>query len=294
MSMTSAAPFVYKIPGKPGSSRPGTHRSHARGPGLAFASYVRLFDQPDPRRLDLRASLRNISGDWLVRATHQHSATVVQAMIDVSASMAFGSPESKLDTAADFIESLGHSAFGYGDALGMVAFDNQLREELTIPARTGRGAGSVMAASLRSQGAAGSRPAARPTMQPRCLASTAFQVSHGARLIFLLSDFHWPLDYLQEALDLLSHVAVVPIVIWDRNETQPPRSGRWLRTRDSETGSTHNLILRASTIRQWEQNIRQRRAAIDTLFNARGITPIFMEAGFDAEQVTRYFMETAL
>ncbi len=292
--MKSVATFVYKIPGKPGSSRPGAHRSTSRGPGLAFANYVRLFDQPDPRRLDLRASLRSVSRDWLVRATHQHSATVIQTMVDVSASMSFGSPDSKLDIATDFIESLGHSAFGYGDALGMVAFDNEFREELTIPARTGRGVGTTMADVLRTHNAAITGTTRAPSMQSQTLASTAFQISHGAKLIFLISDFHWPLDYLEDALDLLSHVAVVPVVIWDRHETQPPRPGRWLRTRDSETGRTHNLILRDATIRQWQANITQRRAAINTLFNARGITPVYLEAGFDAEHLTRYFMETAL
>ena len=292
--MPSVTPFVYKIPGKPGSSRPGAHRSNSRGPGLAFAGYVRLFDQPDPRRLDLRASLRSVSRDWLVRATHQHSATVIQTMIDVSASMSFGAPDSKLDIAADFIESLGHSAFGYGDALGMVAFDNQFREDLTIPARHGRGVGTTMAAVLRSHNAAKNAHSGVPAIEPQTLASSAFQISHGAKLVFLISDFHWPLDYLEDALDLLSHVAVVPVVIWNRHETQPPKAGRWLRTRDSETGKTHNLILRDATIRQWQENIKQRRLAIDTLFIARGITPVYMEAGFDAEHLTRYFMETAL
>lgn len=292
--MTSVTPFVYKIPGKPGSSRPGSHRSNSQGPGLAFARYVRLFDQPDPRRLDLRASLRSVSRDWLVRATHQHSATVIQTMVDVSASMSFGAPDSKLDIAADFIESLGHSAFGYGDALGMVAFDSLLREDLSVPARNGRGVGTTMADLLRSRHAANTGAGRMPSMQPETLASSAFHVSHGAKLVFLLSDFHWPLDFLEDALDLLSHVALVPVVIWDRHETQPPKAGRWLRTRDSETGKTHNLILRDYTIRQWQENITQRRAAIDTLFIARGITPVYLEAGFDAEHLTRYFMETAL
>lgn len=287
-------PFVYKIPGKPGSSRPGAHRSHSRGPGLAFANYVRLFDQPDPRRLDLRASLRSVSRDWLVRATHQHSATVIQTMIDVSASMSFGSPDSKLDIAADFIESLGHSAFGYGDSLGMVAFDHEWCEELSVPARNGRGVGTTLAEVLRTRHAALAGTTGMPALQAHTLASCAFQISHGAKLIFLVSDFHWTLDYLEDALDLLSHVAVVPVVIWDRHETQPPPSGRWLRTRDSETGRAHNLILRSATIRQWQENIRQRRMAIDSLFSARGITPLYMEAGFDAEHLTRYFMETAL
>ncbi|ASJ70208.1 DUF58 domain-containing protein [Granulosicoccus antarcticus] len=292
--MSPVSEFVYRIPGKPGSSRPGAHRSNARGPGLAFANYVRLIDQPDPRRLDLRASIRSVNRDWLVRATRQQSATVIQAIVDVSASMSFGSPVSKLDVAADFMESLGHSAFGYGDALGMVAFDHEPREDLTLTARTGRGVGMIMADILRSHSSAAQSKNNATPMQPQSLNASAFQVSHGASMVFLLSDFHWPLEYLEDTLDLLSHVTVIPIVIWDKNETQPPAAGRWLRTRDSESGKQHNLLMRKSTIRQWQENVSQKRTAINTLFAAHAITPLYMEAGFDAEHLTRYFLETAL
>ncbi len=96
-------------------------------------------------------------------------------MIDVSASMSFGSPDSKLDIAADFIESLGHSAFGYGDALGMVAFDNELREDLIIPARTGRGVGTTIADVLRSESIASTGTTSVTSMQSQTLASSAFQ-----------------------------------------------------------------------------------------------------------------------
>ena len=79
-----------------------------------------LYDRPDPRRLDLRASLRDIRGDWLVRVNRQRAAVPVQVIVDVSASMGFGSPRPKLQVVADFVEALGQSAFRVGDALGMV------------------------------------------------------------------------------------------------------------------------------------------------------------------------------
>lgn len=290
--MSTVSEFVYRIPGKPGSSRPGAHRSKTRGPGLAFSHYARLLDQPDPRRLDLRASIRNVNRDWLVRATRQHSATIVQVMVDVSPSMQFGIPHSKLDVAADFVEALGYSAFGYGDALGMVAFDHHIRDELTTPARTGRAVGTLMADSLRHCRSSGESRAPFPPITEETLLESAFRIGHGTSLLFLVSDFHWPLHLLETVLEQLSHMMLVPIVIWNRNETRPPRPGRWLRTRDVESGVQHNLLMRAATVKRWQDNITRRRTEITRVFGAHQMTPVFMEDGFDAEQLSRHFMES--
>ena len=46
---------------------PGHHRSpHGEG-GFEFRGHAPLMDAPDPRRLDLHASLRDAFGNWIVR-----------------------------------------------------------------------------------------------------------------------------------------------------------------------------------------------------------------------------------
>ena len=66
-----------------------------------------LYDRPDPRRLDLRASLREVRGDWLVRVNRQRVSVPVHVIVDVSASMSFGFPKPKLHVVADFVTALG-------------------------------------------------------------------------------------------------------------------------------------------------------------------------------------------
>jgi len=144
-----------------------------------------LYDRPDPRRLDLRASIRDVRGDWLIRVNRQRAAVAVHVVVDVSASMSFGSPKPKLHVVADFVEALGHSAFRVGDALGMVAFDEIERMDLFVPSLMSRGSGSLMARLLRScssaaRGAAG-------------LEAAAHRLAGRPGLVFLVSDFHWPL-----------------------------------------------------------------------------------------------------
>ena len=149
--MPAEEAFEYRLPGRVGGQRPGAHHGMTHGAGQAFAAHARLFDRPDPRRLDLRASLRTPSAtggpEWLVRVQRQRSAIAVYAAVDLSASMHFGAPHTKLQAAADFVEALGTSAFRLGDPLGLVGFDAPAA--LHAPARHGRGVGQALAAMLR-------------------------------------------------------------------------------------------------------------------------------------------------
>src|SRR6185312_10852246 len=148
--MDASREFHYRLPGRVSGQRPGSHRGSSIGAGQEFVAHMSLFHRPDPRRLDLRASLRTLNEDWLVRVNRQRAGVAVRAIVDVSASMTFGSRRPKLYVVADFVEALGVSAFRVGDAVGMMAFDVGERSDLFMPARVSRGMGSIMAAALRS------------------------------------------------------------------------------------------------------------------------------------------------
>src|SRR5215475_7053938 len=147
--MDTAREFHYRIPGRISGQRPGSHPGSSVGAGQEFVAHRNLYDYPDPRRLDLRASLRTLQGEWLVRVNRQRTGTTVRALVDVSASMSFGASRPKLHVVADLVEALGVSAFRVGDAVGMLAFDTGERTELFMPARVSRGMGTIMAAALR-------------------------------------------------------------------------------------------------------------------------------------------------
>ena len=154
--MSTSREFHYRLPRRFRGWRPGSHPGSSLGAGQEFVSHVSLYDRPDPRRLDLRASLREVRGDWLVRVNCQRVSVPVHVIADVSASMSFGSPKPKLHVVADFVAALGDSAFRVGDPLGMVAFDTHERADLFVPAVLSRGVGAVMASMLVScEGKAG-------------------------------------------------------------------------------------------------------------------------------------------
>lgn len=331
--------FHYRVAGRVGGWRPGSHAGSRLGAGQQFATHMSLYDWPDPRRLDLRASLRAAPRDWLVRVNRQRAGINVSAVVDVSASMAFGAARSKLQVAADFVEALGYSAFRAGDAVGMMAFDDQERTELYFPARVGRGAGNLMAQALRGwqpaapgeapgggarrwawaggggkegapedrRGRSGADPHARTGADRESragaghgggaaagsagLADALLPLAGREGLVFLVSDFHWPLARLAEALDLLAHAHVVPLVVWDPAEVEAPAKDAPALLHDAETGALRSLWIRPSLRERWRAAVDERRAHLARVFDAHGLRPFQVTGRFEGEALSRYFLE---
>ena len=280
--MDDSGEIRYHLPRRAGGQRAGAHRGTAAGAGMEFLAHRNLFDHPDPRRLDLRASLADLRGDWLVRVNRLRAAITVLVVVDVSASMRFGE-RTKLEVAADFVASLGHSAFRVGDAVGMLAFDGAVRDDLHVAPRHGRVVGETMAALLRAcasgpGGIAGLRDA-------------AMQVGPRPALVFVVSDFLWPLVGLGDVLDLLGHAHVVPLVVVDPAENEAPERGGLALLRDAETSRQRTLWVRPALRARWREAALARRARLDAIFADRGLRPFTLRGAFDARALSNHLLE---
>lgn len=284
--MNPSQEFHYRLPGRVAGGRPGAHAGTALGTGQMFVTHVSLFQMPDPRRLDLRASLRSLQGDWLVKLNRQRSATRLMALVDVSASMAFGMPRRKLEVAADVVEAIGLSAYRLGDAAGLAAFDSDVREDLFRPASVSRGAGPAMAQALRECVAEG--------RSAEGVRRAAEQIAGRDGLVFLISDFHWPLDELAPLIDRLRPARLVPIVVWDPAEADPPAHDAYTWVRDSESGASRHVWLRPALRARWRDAVAARREALIATFARRDVTPFFVQGAFDAESLSRHFLDHPL
>jgi uncharacterized protein (DUF58 family) len=275
--------FHYRVPRRGGGWRQGSHPGSSLGLGQEFVSHRRLYDWPDPRRLDVRASLRDVRSEWLVRVNRQRISVPVQAIVDVSASMSFGSQGRKLQVAADFVAALGQSAFRVGDSVGMYAFDSHARTDLFVPALFSRGMGTLMARMLTAceTSAAGSAG----------LEEVALHLAGRHSLVFLISDFHWPVERLAATLEMLSSSHVVPMVIWDPAELQPPAKDALVPLRDMESGGHRTVWMRPRLRTRWTAAVEERRAQIEAACAPYGARPFFMSGKFDSDALSRYFFE---
>src|SRR5262245_16178361 len=278
--------FHYRLPTRVGGQRPGAHPGIGLGSGGEFIAHASLFRRPDPRRLDLRASLRRVGGlddDWLVRVHRQRASVPVHLVVDVSDSMQFGSPLRKLEHVAAFARSLGRSAYPMGDRVALLAFDAHERADLRLPPSRGRAVGELIAQTLcNCRGGAGGLQG---------LLESTGRLAERDALVFIASDFHWPLAGLGAALDCLAHAFVVPIVVWDPQEIEPPPANGIAAARDAEGGGERTLWMRPALRARWQQAVADRRAELRRVFAARSLRPFMIEGRFDAEAMSRYFIE---
>lgn len=263
---------------------PGHHRSRRGDSGIEFRGHTSLLNAPDPRRLDLHASLRdpyNGAGHWLVKVYSQRLSIPVLVLADLSASMGFAGERRKLDVLADFTDSLAWSAWRTGDAFGFIGCDTAVRGDwLQRPTRT-RGGGAAIAQRLRAW-----QPDGRSAQG---LLDAHRHLGRQRALLFLVSDFHLPLADLARLLEQLSTHELVPVVLWDPLEFAlgDRRGLAWLR--DPETDS-HRLVWWRPALRaRWQASHDARRADLLRLFRQRRLRPLFIEQGFDADAVTRHF-----
>ena len=260
---------------------PGHHRSSRGDGGFEFRGHAPLADAPDARRLDLHASLRDPFGRWLVRVASQRMAIPVAMVADLSASMAFEGAVRKQDVLADFVQSLAWSAWRTGDSFGFVGCDGVVRSDLLLPQTRARGAGGLLAERLRSLVLDG--------RSARGLADAHRHLPRRRALLFLVSDFHLPLDDVAAVLASLAEHEVVPVVLWQTEEFALAAAHGLADVVDPESGERRWLWWRPALRERWRVALDERRAALMQLFRSRRLAPLVIDGAFDADTVTRHF-----
>lgn len=276
----------YRIAWRSRTAFPGAHPSTQNGGGLEFSHHVNLFDAPDPRRLDLHASLKDPFEQWLVRRFRQRGGISVYVVADLSASMGFRGQHRKLDVLADLTAALSYAVNRSGDRFGFVGCDQQLRAEWFLPAGQRAGTGDAWAARLRTY--TPHSPGAE------ALAQAGAYLARQRALVFLISDFHFELQHVDNIMAGLTRHQVVPIVIWDRAEFETlPRWGL-VHLRDSESQRNRLVFVTPRFRADLAARFAARRAQIEARFAQHDTRALFLLDGFRADDITAYFHGTAL
>lgn len=237
----SGAPQVdipYRLDWRAAGVRIGAHRGKVEGAGGLFRDHDLLVRSQDPRRIDLRMSLRDPFENLYVKRFEQKTSVPVYALVDLSASMGFAGSVDKMAVVADLCGALAASARRIGDSFGLIGCDEKILPEFLMPATRSRGTESDMVANLRAfeptgHGAEG------------LLEGVSYLVG-GRKLVFVISDFYLPLDLIEAVFEALSEHDVIPIVLRDPRETRElPRYGL-VSLADLETGRRRLYAMRPS------------------------------------------------
>jgi len=287
MSQEHIKEFSYHIAWRSRSRRPGRHKSNQRGMGMEFRGHTTLLAYPDPRRIDIRQTIRDPLEQVHVRIFNQKSITPVFVLCDMSGSMQYatvkqdGTVKKKIEIAADITQSVAQSATRNRDLVGFIGFDDVVREDwlCTLSARPHTAV--EMAENLRTYEA--------PEVGSRGITEIVRLLPRERSLIFMVSDFHMPITDLEESLVLMQRHHIVPIVLWDSSEYSDLPEFGITNVTDPETGAKRTLFLRKAYRERILQSFTDRRKTIEDLFLRYDMQPFFVENSFDADQLSEYF-----
>lgn len=168
----------------------GLHRSPYHGFSVEFTEYRQYAPGDDPRYVDWRVYAR--SDRYYIKKFEDETNLRCHLAVDQSRSMAYGSAGyTKAEYAATLAATLAYFLHRQGDAVGLVTFDERVRDYL--PARH-------RASHLRQLLLALERPAGGRSTDLTAPLDRLVSLVRKRGLILLVSDFLAPLDRLERSL----------------------------------------------------------------------------------------------
>jgi uncharacterized protein (DUF58 family) len=280
----SIAPDIFRYrPARPVAGVfPGAHPGQMVGGGQLFKRHEPLIASPDPRRIDLRASVLDPFGGYRVRVYQQKSTLDVYLIADLSASMSFSGRSNKQRVLVDFLLSAAGSAFSYGDNFSFIGCGRQFEQRWLVQGCRQMGRIRALANQLQSHVFA---------QGSESLPETARFLPASRALVFLLSDFHFGADRLHSLMHALSRHDVVPLVLWDSAEYLDLPPWGQIKYQDMENGSLRTLFMRPALRRKIVLAYEQRRRQVQQAFRAFGAEPLFFDGHYQAAHVDHYFQK---
>jgi uncharacterized protein (DUF58 family) len=168
----------------------GLHRSPYHGFSVEFTEYRQYSPGDDPRYVDWRVYAR--SDRYFIKRFEDETNLRCHLLVDASRSMAFGSVGyPKGEFAATLAATLAKFLYLQGDGVGLVTFDEGIRDFLPARHRTGQLRNLMLALEKPARG--GFTSLAAPL---KCVAETVRKRG----LLVVISDFLAPLDTIEPHL----------------------------------------------------------------------------------------------
>jgi uncharacterized protein (DUF58 family) len=278
-SPLKSAPLAYALRWRVAGVIPGAHAGSDNGQSGRFRQVVPFDRSPDPRRIDLRSTVRDPFGGLHVRQFEQRASARVEMLVDLSASMAFGLRETHFSLAVEVVAAVARAAFELQDAFGL----SVCAESVEFYRTPRRGDPTGLAETIASM-----RPHGNSS---RGLLDAAERMVGRRRLVFLISDFAFPLEDLAVLLDALSAHDVVPVHIVEDIESALPSWGL-AELADLESGQRRLVILRPALRARWRRRVADHKAQIARLCVLHGRRPFLLENAFNALSFADYLLGT--
>ena len=248
-------------------SRLGLHKSQQHGSGLEFDQIMEYRHGEAIRKINWAATARQGGDTPFVNVYYEEKDLTVMLLVDMSASMDFGSVRlTKKALTAEIAASLVYSALAGHDRIGCLGFASAVVSY--FPPQHSRMYQRAIPESLLTGGSA--QAAANFANAVDCLARLVKRQA----LVFLLSDFLTDdLQGLEQALRRLCRLhEVIGLIVTDPLETSLPAGASRLMTRDLETGQLRSYRLTRRNQRRMAHHEHTRRAQLHQVFQRLGVS----------------------
>jgi uncharacterized protein (DUF58 family) len=261
----------------------GDYRTLFRGPGLDLADLREYQYHDDVRHIDWNVTAR--LGTPYVREYHEDRDVTAWFLLDLTASMDFGSRALKRSVASELVAVLARLLTRHGNRVGALLYDGRPGPIPVIPARSSRRHVLQLLHRLSPRPAA-----ARPVVTKLGdLLTTAAKLLRRRGLVVVVSDFisapGWnaPLGHLAQRHD------VVAVRLVDPLEAELPDLGLFV-AQDAETGEqllvdAHDWAFR----RRFAALVERRETALRAAFSEAGVDALELSTDEDlVEAIARF------
>jgi uncharacterized protein (DUF58 family) len=247
----------------------GDYRTLFRGHGLDLADLREYQYHDDVRYIDWNVTARLQTP--YIREYNEDREIVAWFLLDLSASVDFGSNVQKRTIANELVAVLARLLTRHGNRVGALLYSDQV--DTVIPARGGRRHVLHLLNTMLTQRAP--RQSRETDLQE--LFKTAYQVMKRRSLVFIVTDFISAPGWTKPLAHLAQRHEVLAVRLYDPLEMQLPDLGL-LVVEDAETGEqmfvdTHDKLFRKRFAKEAEKREAELRAA-------------FIEAGVDALELS--------
>lgn len=227
-------------------------RSRKTGSGIEFADHRQYEPGDDFRYLDWNLYAR--TGRLLLRLYEEEEDLSVYILLDVSRSMSFGAPQSKLDYAKKLAAALGYIALANLDRVSFVTFSDEVGERLPPT----RGKNNIFKAFRFL------RPLEAEGRTATATALKTFVAQNKRRgVAILISDLYDP-DGFEGGINTLRYHRFEPYVIqvYAPEEVHPPLHGD-VRLVDNETGEIREVTITPRVLERYAKAHRAYRKRVE-------------------------------
>lgn len=276
----------YHFRGHARHVRLGQHQSRQRGAGLAFDQLIESHTGAGVRTVNWAATARRGGSPLLVNTYYEEKDITVILLVDLSASMAFGSVRmSKQALAAEISASFVYSALAARDRIGLIGFTSQV--ESYLPPRQAQSYQWAIPEAIYHRASVG--------------ATADFEVAAAAlelwikrpALILLLSDFLT--DDVQQLSRALGRLRVrhdlVALELRDPRETTLPMGSARMTMQDLETGEVTTYGYSRRNHRRMAAVAQARQEQLQQLFHDLDIGHVTVTPCSDyGSALTQFFL----